>query len=185
MKSAQYIINTETLLGFICSICNNMVYSKCFHGWLKTHTDRLGKKRFMSVMEVLKVRVRMRLVTGQKERRKWRRKALKEGQREVFWRGRVSMKSAGFSTRGGIDAILDGATYEQVCCAWSLWPRLHFLHGYTSHWGASDPGRERQASTPLRSKMKGHPHCSSVPWTSRVRRRSAVPAPPQEYSFRV
>lgn len=35
----QYIINRGAPLGFICSICNNMIYSNCFHAWLKTHTD--------------------------------------------------------------------------------------------------------------------------------------------------
>ncbi len=35
----QYIINRRAPLRFICSICNNMIYSNCFHAWLKTHTD--------------------------------------------------------------------------------------------------------------------------------------------------
>lgn len=120
-------------------------------------------------MAVRRVGLGMKLLTGQKEgKRKRKRTKTERGETGVLAGvGRIK-ESAGFSTWGGIDAILDAATYEQVCCVWSPWPRLHFLHGYTSDWGASEPGRERQASTSLRPKMKGQPHCRSFPRTSGI-----------------
>lgn len=161
MKSAQYIINREAPLGFICSICDNMVYSNCFHAWLNTCTDKkrvyeggwlqsqgeVGKKNFRWIREEKMKQKRVKKVVA---REGW----IKE--------------SSAFSTWGAIDAVLDAATYEQVRCVWGLWPRLHFLHGYTSDWGALEPGTERQASNPFRPKMKGQAHGVSLPQTSKV-----------------
>ena len=64
----QYIINRRAPLGFICSICNNMIYSNCFHAWLKTHTD--SWKRYMNAMEVQRLSVRLDRKRGGKRRRK-------------------------------------------------------------------------------------------------------------------
>lgn len=101
----------------------------------------------MNVMAVRRVGLGMKLLTGQKEgKRKRKRTKTERGETGVLAGvGRIK-ESAGFSTWGGIDAILDAATYEQVCCVWSPWPRLHFLHGYTSDWGASEPGRHQPPS---------------------------------------
>jgi len=179
MKSAQYIINREALLGFICNICNNMVYSNCFHAWLNTHTD---KRRVYECGGSVQSEGdnKARVWQEEFEMREKKRKKPKQRERKVSEREGWIKESASFSTWGGIDAILEAATYEQVCCVWGLWLRLHSLHGFTSDWGASELGGERQASTPLRTKMKGQQCCNPPARTRKVRGTDAA-LPSQDF----
>ncbi len=126
----------------------------------------------MNVMEVHRVRLGMRLVTGELKRKEKKKKERGE-------RGETERKKSFGRGSDGLKRVLAFPLEEVLMPYW-----MQLLMNRCAVCGHCDPGSSscmathpievhrsraggRQASTSLRPKMKGQPHCRSLPLTSR------------------
>lgn len=116
----------------------------------------LIRRRYVNVVEVKTGRVTTKLDWAEKVCAEEMKNGWSE---ERFWRrrrGKGIKERVGFSTGGAIDAILDAATYEQVCYVWRTVtqpPLPAWLHIRLRCIGAGQTERERERGRhqPLRA----------------------------------
>ena len=131
--------------------CNSMIYSNCFHGWLKAHTDK--GTWYVNVMEGGSEG------GGWMDGEVWSRVAWRRDRCGDGW----IKESAGFTTRGGIDAILDVAVNRLAVC------------GHCDPRFMSCMATQPTEVHPSRAGRGRHPPPS---WLRRGDSRTAAPPPP-------